>query len=33
MIRDGINVSEDHFYPTRDGFFPIWDDLKATEPL
>jgi hypothetical protein len=29
MIRDGIKVSMDHFYPIRDGLFPIRDRLNA----
>ena len=29
MIRDGMKVSMDHFYPIRAGFFPIRDHLKS----
>jgi hypothetical protein len=29
MIRDGIKVSIDRFYPTLDGFFSIRDHLDA----
>jgi hypothetical protein len=30
MIRYGMKVSVDHFYPIRARFFPIGDHLKGT---